>query len=92
MNGGYVLLREPALISVYDIITLMEGAPGIPESAGRADGDTTLHTALSLMNGDVEAYLRALTLDKLADKNSRKWRNEIADKVEQHIDSLLPKG
>ena len=67
MSGGYTLHKEPSLISVYDIILLMEGGIHIPESVvppvyikSRLD-DTLLQ-----LKEYFEEYLRSVTLDKLS--------------------------
>jgi Rrf2 family protein len=92
MSGGYALIREPSLISAYDVVTLMEGAVDIPGSAADMPDGSKLYNALCLLKDYVETYLRSITLDKLANKSMTEWQKEFADIVETHIAALRQKS
>jgi len=66
MDGGYTLPKEPSMISVYDVIVLMEGGVHIPESvAAPVYFKSRLNDIFQLLQEHVETYLRSVTLDKL---------------------------
>jgi len=92
VSGGYTLLKEPALISAYDIIVLMEGGVFVPESLTTSlDNILNLNDVLKLLTEYIETYLRSMTLDKLADRNINEWHGKFTETVEMHIASLNPK-
>jgi Rrf2 family protein len=91
MSGGYALLKEPSRISVYDIVTLMEGVVNIPGSAADMPDGSKLHDALRLLKDYVETYLRSMTLDRLTDENTEDRNARFTDMVESHI-ALLKGG
>ncbi|MDR1203979.1 MAG: Rrf2 family transcriptional regulator [Peptococcaceae bacterium] len=88
MSGGYALLKDPSLISAYDVVALMEGVADIPGSAADIPDGSKLYNALSLLRDYVETYLRSIRLDRLTDKNMAEWQEEFADIVETHIAAL----
>jgi Rrf2 family protein len=92
MSGGYTLLKEPSLISTYDVVALMEGVVNMQEADTGAVEESKLNNALSLLRDYVEAYLKSMTLDKLADMNTAGWQEEFADIVETHIAALKQKA
>jgi len=68
MGGGYALFKEPALISVYDIIVLMEGGICIPQNLTTSVNNlSNLYDIFLLLTEYIETYLRSVTLDKLTD-------------------------
>jgi len=67
MSGGYTLHKEPSLISVYDVILLMEGGIHIPESVvSPVYIKSRLDDTLLQLKEYFEDYLRSVTLDKLS--------------------------
>ena len=82
MCGGYALLKEPAFISAYDIIVIMEGGVCIPESLITAVTDIQNgYNSFLLLVEYIETYLRFMTLDKLADKNINEWHRTSIDAI-----------
>ncbi|MDR1321479.1 MAG: hypothetical protein LBK56_08670 [Gracilibacteraceae bacterium] len=57
-------------------------------SAADMPDSSKLYNALCLLRDYVEAYLRSITLDRLANKNMAEWREEFADIVKTHIAAL----
>ena len=87
--GGYFLLKKPKEISVYDIITLMEGSLIIPyNTRDGPDAESRFQETLNLLKTYVETYLRSMTLDKLTNRGANDWVAEFTALVESHIDSL----
>ncbi len=65
-KGGYALARTPDLISLFDIVTLVEGA--LLEFGPGTQGRSARRVAAAWMEvrGALEAKTREITLDKLA--------------------------
>jgi Rrf2 family cysteine metabolism transcriptional repressor len=65
-KGGYALARTPDLISLYDIVSLVEGA--LLEFGAGAQGRSARRVAAAWMDvrSTLEAKTREITLDKLA--------------------------
>jgi len=65
-GGGYTLNKEPSMISLYDVILLMEGGVHMPDSVAAPVYDNSrLVDALRFLTDYIEAYFRSFTLDKL---------------------------
>ena len=93
MTGGFHLLMEPSQINVFDIIKYMEGGVAVPERGGFAsDENNLLFDAFYLLNNYLEAFLQAMTINRLSDKGDDEWLMEIALLVERHINSLKKIG
>ena len=89
MNGGYTLYKDPSMISVYDVIVLIEGGIYIPEDVIKAIYiKSRLDDILILLKNYMEAYLRSMTFDKLADWNVNEWHTKFSNKIEMHIEDL----
>jgi DNA-binding IscR family transcriptional regulator len=93
MSGGYVLLKEPCEISAYDVVILMEGEVDVPEhtDAPRTPSEQMFDT-FGLLKQYIDTYLRALTIEKLANKDANGWRDELARMVDEHIASFEQMG
>lgn len=73
--GGYYLLREPGNISVYEIITLMEGELRILGTTEKASTHKTLYLAFNDLHHRIYHYLNSLTLEILV---SNSWDQCLA--------------
>jgi Rrf2 family protein len=65
-KGGYALARTPDLISLYDIVTLVEGALLEFGTGNQGRSARRVVAAWSEVREVLEAKTRAITLDKLA--------------------------
>ena len=65
-KGGYALARTPDLISLYDIVTLVEGAVLEFGTGSQGRSARRVVAAWSEVRDLLEAKTRAITLDKLA--------------------------
>ena len=65
-KGGYALARTPDLISLYDIVTLVEGALLEFGQDGKGRSARRVSAAWMEVRGVLEAKTREITLDKLA--------------------------
>ena len=87
--GGYSLRKAPMEISVYDIVTLMEGNVISPYNVRDGpDAESRLQDALNFLKTYVETYLRSMTFDKLTNRGANDWAVEFTALVESHIASL----
>ena len=95
MRGGYSLTREASEISAYDVITLMEGEMSILEcltpnpDCGEACKNTHQLSALGIVKDYLDAFLKRLTFDKLADMGISEKLDGIIGLAESHIESIL---
>lgn len=68
-NGGYVLCREPSKITVYDIVTALEGPMDLVECVGNASScEKTSHCAAHSVWKELADQWR-LTLEKISLKD-----------------------
>ena len=65
-QGGYSLARSPETISLYDIVTLVDGELLEFNQGGQGRSAGRVTAAWSEVRAALEAATRALTLDKLA--------------------------
>ncbi|MEB3291387.1 MAG: Rrf2 family transcriptional regulator [Leptolyngbya sp.] len=78
-RGGYLLAREPWKVSLYDVVSCIEGFEGQP------DGDKSPETVEALVVQDVwgevrqaaEAVLQRYTLQDLLDQRNAKQQIDI---------------
>ena len=97
MSGGYSLSREPSAISVYDVMSVVEGGEIVPEclmnipNCGEACDNWNLHYSLNTMNDYVVAYLKKINFDVLTDIGISGHLYEILGLVENHIDEIEQK-
>ena len=98
MSGGYSLNMQPSAISVYDVISLMEGDIGIPECVTNIPGcgepckTSNLLDTLSVMKDYLDTYLKSITFDSLADMNISGHLPDILGLVVTHIDEMKAKS
>ncbi len=76
-KGGYLLTRPPTTITIWDIITALEGDKGVtpcvtyPEWCDRSEDCPTRHV-WSLMTDTLKRKLSTITLADLAEKQGKK--------------------
>jgi len=87
MSGGYALLKAPSVISVYDIIMLMEGV-GRDAETNRAETDTTMYAAAILLQEYVKAYLQSITFDKFLADGANDWQLSFSKMISTQITEL----
>ena len=92
MGGGYFLLKEPAHISVYDIIILMEGRIRIIKDAEDVFVHHTLHEAFQDLQNIITNYLGSLTLDVLLDKTWPQCLEHLTDMMEPYYEAARIKA
>ena len=97
MKGGYTLVKEASEISVFDVITLMEGDMSIPECRTRLPDcgapcvNPTLYASLNAMKEYVDAYLQTITFDKLVSMDITGTLPEILVLIDEHIKEIKQK-
>ena len=69
-QGGYTLARSPDLITLFDIVSLVDGALLEFGSGKQGRSGKRVAAAWSEVRGAMEATARGITLDKLALSNS----------------------
>ena len=63
MSGGYIMSKDPSTVSIYDIVTLMEGDMSIPDCAELLPGsdlpckNTNLLDTLNVMKDYLDTYI-----------------------------------
>lgn len=76
-NGGYTLARTPAHITVYDIVTAIEGRLGLTACVDGGDEPCALeaHCAMSgrwdIVNEAVRKTFQGITLDDMMKKHKK---------------------
>jgi len=85
-DGGYSLARPLNLISLYDIIILMEETVTISRCLTQESHckktPCVLHDGYSFLQNIIECYLRNLTIDMLVNESTDTWQKTIIDKPE----------
>lgn len=86
-EGGYSLARPLNLISLYDIIILMEGTVTISRCLTQethCEGTPcVLHDGYSFLQDVIVCYLRNLTIDMLINQSTDAWQKTIVDKLDE---------
>ena len=90
MNGGYSLCKDSSMISVYDIVVLLEGDMNIPECVAPCK-NSNLHDALSILKDYMDTYFKTITFDKLANMKIHGQLSEIIGMVGTHIVAMKQK-
>lgn len=86
--GGYFLLREPQHISMYEIITLMEGELRILGASQSKSEHHTLYLAFTDLQHRICHYLNSLTLDILVSKSWDQCLAVLNEALEPYYESL----
>jgi len=87
VSGGYSLSKEPSTISVYDIVSLLEGEMCIPECVSKCSNDR-LQSALSVIKECLDTHLKEVTFDKIADMDTTGRVSDLSSIVETHLDTV----
>lgn len=95
-HGGYSLAKDPAQISVYDVMHALADDQKRPAKRKKAatrqtDIARSVVSACNMVERGIDAHMSALTLQMLLDyMHSEKPDNEfIAHQMQQQIDRLL---
>ena len=97
-HGGYSLGREPSAISVYDVISMVEGYDIVPKCLKSTPNcrmecsNSNLHNSLNAMNDYVVTYLKTIRFDVLTDMGINGYLSEIFELVENHISEIQQKS
>lgn len=95
-DGGYSLAKPLNKISLYEIITLMEGTVTISRcllQENHCDGTPcVLHDAYSFLQDIIECYLRSLTIDMLVNQPMDSWQRTIIVNLDEIGASIRKKG
>jgi Rrf2 family protein len=86
-DGGYALIKEPADISLYDIISVTEGTEGIPVCI-TPKSNHSLYSALNVAQIYFITYLKTLTIDQLIDGDIDENLIGILKRVRAHIGDI----
>lgn len=97
-DGGYSLARPLKMISLYDIIILMEGTVTISRCLIQENHceemPCVLHDGYFFLQNIIECYLRNLTIDMLVNQSTDTWQKTIIDKLDgvlgQHQETGIP--
>ena len=87
MSGGYSLNNRKPVVTVYDVLTLMEGDMSVTECAAPCE-NANLHDAMSILKDYMGAYLKSLTFEMLADQKSTGRITDVINMVEVHIGAM----
>ena len=95
-DGGYSLARPLNMISLYDIIILMEGTVTISRCLTQEthceETPCVLHEGYSFLQNIIECYLRNLTIDMLVNQSTDTWQKTIVDKLDEILRQNQEKG
>lgn len=84
-DGGYSLIKPLNMISLYDIIILMEGTVTILRCLTQEnhceETPCVLHDGYSFLQDIIECYLRNLTIDMLINQSMDTWQKTIIEKL-----------
>lgn len=87
-SGGYLLIKDPRDISIYQIVALMEGISVPGSEAAFDESELTLESAFSLLKDYIETYFQSITLDMLVGSNATSSQSVLISTVGDHIASL----
>jgi len=87
MSGGYTLKKEASTVSVYDMVSLLEGEMHIPSCIIKYKNDT-LHTTLSMSKKYIDTFFSSITLDQLLFACAEEQFLKIIRLAETHIGIL----
>ncbi len=84
-GGGYSLIQPLNEITLYDVITTMEGKIILSRCCQQGthcdDGPCILHDAYGFLESILERYLQSLTLDMLINIPINEWHSDIMKKL-----------
>jgi len=67
--GGHELVQDPARITLWDIIMLLDG-PDRRQAQDGSRNDDPVHETWQELQSRIETYLSAITLEKLVDQEN----------------------
>jgi Rrf2 family protein len=84
-TGGYYLTKSPDEISIYDIVSLMEGSLEILRyTKTNVKNHDVLYEAYAELESHINGYMQIMTLDVLTKKSKTEWRELVSNMAIQY--------
>lgn len=86
LHGGYRLARDPADISIADIVRAVEGPIALTDCATHGSGctlsrDCRSHASFRLIDSAIQRALEAVTLDQMAQPSAHEVPVRLSDAI-----------
>ena len=88
-SGGYRFIKEPSMVSVYDIVTIMEGKIDLLKHINvQIRKCLPLSRAYAELESHIRNYLKAMTLNVLAKESADEWHQQMTERVRMYASTL----